>query len=176
MLYEVNSPPLPRGRAVSRTLFRVDEKGIVLVEVIDFEDNDIRLQPRTPIALLQNAAPEQTVDMLNVGAEEVIVVARDTTRGMSPAEILTARMDVSTEEHAPAMSLMTRHASVFSRDGTDLGRCDAVEHRFITTDEIPIRVPHRRIPPQQWDKITRALHWRKVSFANHPARTPLLSC
>ena len=163
-LLEVNSdhhPPLPSGLAVSRAFVRVDDRGLILVVVINFGDTDIRLQPRTPIAVLQNATPEPTVDILNVGAEEVMVTARDATRGMTSTERLAARMDISTdltvEEHAQMMSLMTKHSSVFSRDEDDIGCCDVVKHRIHTTDNIPVRLPHRRIPPQQWEEVREYL-------------------
>ena len=159
-LLEVNSdhhPPLPSGLVVSPAFVRVDDKGLTLVEVINLGDTDIRLQPRTPIAVLQNATPEPTVDILNVDAEEVMVVARDAIRDMTSTERLAARMDISTDltadEHAQMMTLMTKHSSVFSRDGDDIGCCDVVKHRIHTTDNIPARLPHRRIPPQQWEEV-----------------------
>ena len=43
--------------------------------------------------------------------------------------------------------------STFSEDEDDLGFCDLVKHKIVTTDDKPIRVPHRRVPPHQWPEV-----------------------
>lgn len=46
-----------------------------------------------------------------------------------------------------------RHQSTFSKDDDDLVFCDLVEHKIVTTDERPIKTPHRHIPPHQWQEV-----------------------
>ena len=53
--------------------------------------------------------------------------------------------------------LVASHQDVFSISDDDIGFCDLVEHRISTTDENPVRVPHRRIPPHQWDEVRNYL-------------------
>ena len=40
-----------------------------------------------------------------------------------------------------------------TKDDDDLGYCDVIKHRIILTDNIPVKVPHRRIPPHQWNEV-----------------------
>lgn len=46
---------------------------------------------------------------------------------------------------------------VFSQGEDDLGFCSEVSHNINTTDNIPVKVPHRRVPPHQWDEVRRHL-------------------
>ena len=46
-----------------------------------------------------------------------------------------------------------RNISKLSLSDDDLGFCDQVEHRIITSDDIPVRLPHRRIPPHYWGEV-----------------------
>ena len=39
-----------------------------------------------------------------------------------------------------------RYQSTFSKDDDDLGFYDLVEHKIVTTDERPIKIPHRLVP------------------------------
>ena len=40
-----------------------------------------------------------------------------------------------------------------SQDEDDLGYCDAIKHRILLNDNIPVKVQHRRIPPHQWNEV-----------------------
>ena len=35
----------------------------------------------------------------------------------------------------------------------DLGYCDVFNHRMVMTDNIPVKDPHRRIPPHRWNEV-----------------------
>ncbi|XP_014663152.1 PREDICTED: uncharacterized protein LOC106805896 [Priapulus caudatus] len=37
------------------------------------------------------------------------------------------------------------------------GFCDVIEHKIATTDDIPVKTAHRRIPPQQWGEVREYL-------------------
>lgn len=62
-------------------------------------------------------------------------------------------MDLNEENGQVLKDLIMKHPIVFSQSDEDIGLCDAVEHRLPTTDDVPIKVPHRRIPPNQWSKV-----------------------
>jgi hypothetical protein len=47
--------------------------------------------------------------------------------------------------------------NVFSEHDNDIGFCDSVEHKIYTTDDVPVKVPHRRVPPSQWEEVRKYL-------------------
>ena len=50
----------------------------------------------------------------------------------------------SQQEHLQQVN--GKYQSTFSVDEDDLGFCDLVKHKTVTTDERPIKVPHRQVP------------------------------
>ena len=163
-LLEVNDdhhPPLPSGLTISRAFVRVDEKGLIPLEVTNFGNQDIYLQAHTAIAILQTASAEPTVDIINVSSEEVVILPKNAAAATSTADNLATRIGISdtisSEQRAQVMALLEKHSTVFSRDENDVGCFEAVKHRIITTDDVPVRLPHRRIPPQHWDEVREYL-------------------
>lgn len=66
------------------------------------------------------------------------------------------RMDVGnlTEPQLDRLQqVIGKYQTTFSKDDDDLGFCNLVEHKIITTDERPIKIPHRRVPPHQWKEV-----------------------
>ena len=41
----------------------------------------------------------------------------------------------------------------FCKDDDDLGFTETVQHRIPTVDEVPVKVPHRRVPPHQMQEV-----------------------
>ena len=52
------------------------------------------------------------------------------------------------DQKARLMTIIKENRSIFSTGEDDIGCTDVIEHDIITTDEIPIKQPDRRIPPQ----------------------------
>ena len=49
------------------------------------------------------------------------------------------------------------------RDSNDIGYCNAVPHQILTMDDRPVRFPHRRVHPNQWEEVKAYLHkWLKL--------------
>ena len=53
--------------------------------------------------------------------------------------------------------LFSRHANVFAKSDDDLGCTKAVQHRIRTTDDTPVVMPYRRIPPTQLEDVKEHL-------------------
>ena len=60
------------------------------------------------------------------------------------------------------MTIIKENRSIFSTGEDDIGCTDVIEHDIITTDEIPIKQPDRRIPPQLQPEVRKHLQkWLK---------------
>ena len=130
-----------------RTFVRVDDTGIISIEATNLSDEDIYLQPRTAVGVLRDAYEEPRVDIVNVTAEEVLVTKQ--VRVSSMNKLTEIGDTLKSDERHHFLEMLQKHEEVFSQDGDDLGYCDAIKHRILLNDNIPVKVPHRRIPPHQ---------------------------
>ena len=72
-------------------------------------------------------------------------------------------LDLSDEELQKVKTLLIKHKDVFSRDSDDIGYCNAVPHQILTMDDRPVRFPHRRVQPNQWEEVKVYLKkWLKL--------------
>ena len=105
----------------------------------------------------------------------------DEVKCNSKADAILSRMDVGdlTEcQQERLQQVIGRYQSTFSEDEDDLGFCDLVKHKIVTTDDKPIRVPHRRVPPHQWpdvrDYIQKSLDQGIIRESPSPYASPII--
>ena len=76
---------------------------------------------------------------------------------MSTAEQLLGEMDIGDglgQEHRRMLvKLIDQYSDSFSQGEGYLGYCKEVVHHIRTMDDNPVRIPHRRVPPQHWEEI-----------------------
>lgn len=65
--------------------------------------------------------------------------------------------DVSEEWKKKIVNLVGKYESIFSRDRLDCGEVKDVVHRIRLKDEKPFRLPYRRVPPSQFQKLKQTL-------------------
>ncbi len=65
--------------------------------------------------------------------------------------------DVSEEWKEELANLVVKYESIFSRDRLDCGEVKDVVHRIRLKDEKPFRLPYRRVPPSQYQKLKQTL-------------------
>ena len=133
---------LPTGVTLGAALVTVGEEGRVPVQMANFSDQDVYIQPRTPIGVLKPA----TV----VGGEQI---GADVTHLLSKMDV--GALDES--QHEQLQSVLAKYNTTFSKDEDDIGYCDMVGHRIVTEDDRPIKIPYRRIPPHHWDEVREYL-------------------
>ena len=95
---------------------------------------------------------ERIIRASNMGGptQEINVIYTDME---SSRQVYLGGFDLSSEDICRERSLLDKHNDVFSKDGDDIGYCDAIPHQIVTVDDRPIRVPHRRIHPNQWEEV-----------------------
>ena len=158
--HDVHIRSLPQGIELGRAFVSVDHTGTIPVQIANFSDHDIYLQPRTPVGILQSASLKSDMEISFDGKQEVFVSEVASANAKQDVETLLSRMnvsDLSSEQHATLKSLMARHYSVFSQDEDDIGFCDLITHRIRTTDDNPVKVAHRRVPPHHWGEVREYL-------------------
>ena len=88
---------------------------------------------------------------------------------------LLSRMDISDlskEQHDCVRKLVSKHCGIFSQNEDDIGYCDQVEHRIHTTNDVPIKVPHRKIPPNHWGEVREHLEKCLDNGVIRPSSSP----
>lgn len=77
--------------------------------------------------------------------------------GLGLSDIDVESCEVSPEFKAKLAELIVKYESIFSRDKLDCGKATGYLHRIRVLDEKPFRLPCRRIPPTQYEKLRQVL-------------------
>lgn len=78
------------------------------------------------------------------------------TLGLSDIDIESCEVSAKYKERLT--ELVVEFESIFSRDKLDCGKATGCLHRIRVMDEKPFRLPCRRIPPTQYEKLRQALN------------------
>lgn len=171
---------LPNGLAIGRSLVTVDQSGSVPVQVCNFGDQDLILAPKTRLASITAAFVEgTTVQVVDVTSDEVFVREEQSVGDEVPyVKSLLGRMDlgeVTAKQQHVLTDLLEKHLSVFSKSDDDIGCVTGVEHEIHTKDDIPVRVPHRRVPSHQWAEVREYLRKTVDRGIIRPSSSPYAS-
>ena len=151
--------------------------------MVNSTEDDYWLRPRTRLGVLKPA------DVLPAGGVRVDVSVNEIVVGVAPQQSSSKESSGGTDdnlidllhitgtddERRAVRALFNRHHVVFAQSDDDLGCTSAVQHRIRTTDDIPVTMPYRRIPPTQLDEVkdhlqrlvrTGAIVERKSDFAS----------
>ena len=179
-----NLAELAYGVTVGAAVVTVDSKGRVPIQLANFSCRDVYLHPRTPAAAISTFHMEPALEFVRVDESHVFVRragSDDEVRCNSKADAILSRMDVGdlTEcQQERLQQVIGRCQSTFSEDEDDLGFCDLVKHKIVTTDDKPIRVQHRRVPPHQWpevrDYIRKSLDQGIIRESSSPYASPIV--
>ena len=72
--------------------------------------------------------------------------------------------EISKDQKQRIKALINQHQGVFGLDEYDVGLSKGIEHGINLTDDKPVTLPYRRLPPQQWGEVREYL--RKVMEKN----------
>lgn len=78
-------------------------------------------------------------------------------RGLGLTEIDVQSCEVSESWKAKLVDLVSQYEGIFSRDKLDCGEATQVVHRIRLKDERPFRLPCRRVPPSDYQKLKQTL-------------------
>lgn len=144
LVEENHTLTMPNGFKMAPAIVKVDKSGRIPVQICNFSGKDIKLKPRTMIGHTLN------IYALN---EEFKTKPRQYCREIGDIWDRIESGCLSTQKEHQLKELLLEHEDVFSRGEDDIGFCDKVEHRIPTLDNVPVKIPHRRIPPNQWAEV-----------------------
>lgn len=142
-------------------------QSIFVVPVLNLSSFDVELKNNTRLGILHTAEKVPKNITLHCDAGEIVVstadVAFNGTIDAAPIDVsqpettsdkleeeirkVTEDFPGTREELQTFIDLMRQYRHVFSASDTDLGCVDIVKHRIPTTDDVPVILPYRRIPP-----------------------------
>ena len=133
-----------------------------------------------PIGILERVdSIESSCDVVQVNSQEVIIQEKPpviSSNSSVSSEImeLVKRMDIGNigPEYQQLLTLIEKYKDSFSKSDEDIGYCDPVKHRIITTDDVPVKLPHRRVPPHQWPEVRESLKRMLDSGIIRPSSSP----
>lgn len=129
----------------------------------DFED-DLTVDKEVSYSVGQNVNYAKRHDNSSVNSlSDTNVTEEDCEFGekltaLGLADIDLGSCQLSTEWKAKLVDLIARYECIFSKHRLDCGKAEGYVHRIRLSDERPFRLPCRRLPPNQYDKLRQALN------------------
>ena len=173
----------PSGFALAPSVVQVMDTGRVPIQVANFSNEDFYLSPRATVGALVEASldPETCVSELQDGT--VFIEETAVKQPLDcPVIKLIERLDIgdglTEEQHGQLRTVLEKYCNTFSQHEDDLGLCTMVEHKIPTIDDIPVKVPHRRVPPQQWlevrDYLEQSVRRGIIQNSSSPYASPVV--
>ena len=174
---------MPQGLKVHDTL-TVLKKGRVVLCMANESEQDLWPNPRTRLGIMTTATVvdgqlESDCQIHQVAKNQVVLGLLQDARTLSddstelPFSLDIEESNPSEDQRKLLNDMLPRHVGAFSRDDDDLGYIDNVKHEIPLNDETPIRIPHRRVPPNLQQKVRQHLEsWMRqgiIRKSNSPS-------
>ena len=151
------------------------KNGMVPVQVRNYSSSDVIISKHQRIAQISYFEEIYTNSEVKVIVQDnEIVIAEELS---SNVDEIVEQLDVNLSHLSDTQvqkfyAMLAKNVSVFSRDDDDLGFTSAVEHKIVTTDDIPIKLPdrfiHPKIRPTVKDQLNKWLKGSIIRESNSP--------
>ena len=169
---EPGKHPLPRGLVVVPSLIQGPAG---YIRVANLTDSPIKLQGRTPIAVLHAAdvVPKQSVELLVRHQEIEVAPATSPPVDIDPSLLAGLKpMEGTPAQNEEVRNLLLRFPAAIPSDDLDMGRVPGEQHRIPLTVPNPISEPHRPIPPRDFQEVREHINTLLERGAIQPSRSP----
>lgn len=165
---------LPPGLVLCPTMSTIS-KGRVPIQIRNYNDYGVILKQSQPVAKIM-LCDEFLPDIgITEDRGTIVVESKSKTRNNSVFteesscsnleylnEVKVCEENLTAEQLVRFKTLLYNNRDVFSTNPNDLGYSDIVPHKIITTDNTPIRLPDRRIPPNLIPEVRKVIQdWLK---------------
>ena len=159
MLLEPANMPVSGGLVVLPTLVDASSN-TVPVQVVNLTQEDVWLNPRTRLGVLSpveciSDEPQVKVKFHRISASAEHVSVEQSSPISSGTQAILDKLDIGGSEvqQEKLRALLARYIDVFASDEDDLGYTDRVKHEIQLVDDVPVNLPYRRIPPNQYTEV-----------------------
>lgn len=173
---------LPRGLVVMATYSQVI-KGRTLVQIANVGEEDTYIPGKHILGRLWDCKvpePGVSVQINEISSSEIQIGKYEHPSPIAPTDEartdeIMSQIDIGecTDTQLQKLrDLIGKYPDLFSKGDEDLGYCDKIKHRIHTTDDIPVRVPYRRIPPHQRQAVQEYLDTQLRAGIIRPSVSP----
>ena len=148
--------------------------------VVNATESDYWVRPRTRLGVLRRGDVITGSVGVDVSTHEIFVGGTPGMSSVAATEEVEVPIDLSAfegtaDELRDVRALFRKHHSVFVGPDDELGCTMAVQHRIRTTDDVPVTMPYRRIPPTQLEEVKAHLQELVHSGAIVPSNSAYAS-
>ncbi|TKS64959.1 Retrovirus-related Pol polyprotein from transposon opus [Collichthys lucidus] len=129
-------------------LLRRNAKLADVYSVVALEDMDVADRSEVPLSSCTQSAVPSTADANS---------AKDKLRSVGLSGVDMESCEVSEDCKKRMADLVLQYEDVFSRHHLDCGEAKGFVHRIHLSDSRPFRLPYRRVPPGQYQKLRQVL-------------------
>ncbi|KAJ8353387.1 hypothetical protein SKAU_G00209540 [Synaphobranchus kaupii] len=157
----------PKGLMVARVVTPLWADGWVPLKVMNVSEKPLFLRRNAKLADLVPCVALEDLDLVSchqntstVPATPVCPDARcagEKLESIGLSELDISLCDASSECKDKLSELIVRYQDVFSRNHLDCGKAEEFVHRIHLIDQKPFRLPFRRVPPSQYQKLRQVL-------------------
>lgn len=172
MTEPTSSHSAPRGIMVAKVVTPLWGDRWVPLKILNISDSPVTLRRNAKLADVYAclALEDMEVPELKSLHQATCVRPAEVSAEVLNAEAVQKRLervglsdldlgscDVSAEWRTKLADLVIRYEDVFSHHHLDCGEAKGFVHRIRLTDERPFRLPYRRVPPAEYQKLRQVL-------------------
>ncbi len=142
----------------------VIRKNMRLADVTDIAESDVQ-----PLQHPSSDPPTEATASAHIHSQTT------DEHAYMPTVDLSHLSDMNASDLKQVEDLLLHNADVFSQTDMDFGHTDTVTHAIPLVDPVPFRLPHRRIPPAQYQEVREHLQEMEAAGAIRPSTSPYAS-
>ena len=132
----------------------------VPVRVVNMSQEDIWLSPKLRLGVSYSADIVENDDFsVDVKVNEILVTRTNEVKSETQPHVVKGKdlnigdSDLTLDQRKAFVELIEKYSDVFCWDEDDLGYTDTVKHTINLKDDVPVKLPHRRVPPHLMKEV-----------------------
>ena len=146
----------------------------VPVRLFNISASPVLIAPKTDLCELHEVKVMRSIDPVGEADHKAQCGhqnAQITEDRKLPEGIDLTSCNLTEEQREKLKEFLARWSHIFSKDVTDLGKCDLVKHQINLNDNVPFKEPHRRIPPALFNEVREHLAEMLQAGAIRPSKS-----